>query len=68
ADYPNLLVEWNDDRSPDTVARGSSYKAHWKCIICGNEFDMVVKARTGQGQGCPICARTGLRRNSLRGE
>ena len=57
ADYPLLLKEWNDSKDPTTVSRGSVYKAHWKCSVCGKEFDMIVKNRTGQGQGCPECGR-----------
>ena len=57
ADYPLLMKEWNDPRDPASISRGSEYKAHWKCSVCGNEFDMIVKNRTGQNQGCPICGR-----------
>jgi len=57
ADYPNLLKEWDDPKDPFSISRGSMYKAHWKCSVCGNKFDMVVKNRTGQGQNCPICGR-----------
>ena len=57
ADYPNLLKEWNDSRNPKTITEGNDKHALWKCSVCGNEFKMIVKNRTKQGQGCPICGR-----------
>ncbi|MBQ6126592.1 MAG: zinc-ribbon domain-containing protein [Erysipelotrichaceae bacterium] len=57
ADYPLLLKEWNDPRDPKTVSYGNDKHALWKCSACGNEFSMIVKARTIQGQGCSKCGR-----------
>lgn len=57
ADYPELLKEWIDDRDPAAVSYGSMYRAKWRCSACGNEFEMIVKNRTKQNQGCRICGR-----------
>ena len=40
---------------PSEVTFGSHKKLNWKCPL-GHVYDAVVKARAGQGQGCPFCA------------
>lgn len=59
ADFPLLLKEWdweeNGELDPKTVTYGSMRKVSWICSTCGNKFQMAVKNRTGQGQGCPLC-------------
>lgn len=61
ADYPHLLQEWdaaaNAGFDPAHVTYGSERKMTWVCRTCGNRFSMMVKNRTTQGQGCPLCGR-----------
>lgn len=57
ADHPELLKEWIDPRDPATITDGNDKPALWKCSVCGHEFKMIVKNRTGQRQGCPVCGR-----------
>ena len=40
---------------PSEVTFGSHKKQNWKCPR-GHVYHAVVKARTGQGSGCPFCA------------
>jgi hypothetical protein len=55
--YPYLAQEaylWD----PETVSQGSNLKRRWKCGN-GHIWSAVVANRTGRGDGCPACARTG---------
>ena len=55
---PNLMKEWDCDNNlnldPTHLALGSGKKAHWKCSICGNEWQATIVSRT-RGRGCPAC-------------
>ena len=55
-----LLSQWhptkNGDLLPTQVTKGSNKKAWWVCKK-GHEWQAMVTSRTGQGHGCPICAR-----------
>ena len=61
AEYPYLMREWdyaeNVGLDPACVTYGSERKVAWICENCGNHFRMMVKNRTRQGQGCPLCGR-----------
>lgn len=54
-DRAELLEQWNDIKLPDEVAKGSDYKAQWKCKICGGEWSARVSSRTTQKCNCPYC-------------
>lgn len=54
---PELLKEWDfvlNKRSPYEISPGSSLKTHWKCEK-GHSWMAQVGARTGRGDGCPVC-------------
>ena len=53
--YPLLVAEWFDDSDINEYSHGSMKQARWKCSVCGNIFYQIIKNRTTQGQGCPIC-------------
>lgn len=55
-EYPLLAEEWFDEDDIALYTYGSDKKARWKCRKCGNIFFQVIKNRTLQGQGCPLCA------------
>lgn len=60
--YPDIAAEWDTSRNngllPSDVLPGSNYKAHWKCLKCGNEWQTPVYSRTGKRKsGCPKCKR-----------
>ncbi|WP_418606292.1 zinc-ribbon domain-containing protein [Georgenia sp. SUBG003] len=41
--------------SPSTVRPGSGLKVGWICGL-GHRYKATVDARSGRGQGCPVCA------------
>lgn len=56
---PHLLAEWDyerNDRTPEEIAAGSDYQAHW---VCGKDpehrWSATVTSRVGLGVGCSIC-------------
>lgn len=63
---PELLAEWdwaeNGKLSPQAVCAGGGTRVHWNHVAWKDGKPFVhrwvspVSARTGQGQGCPICA------------
>ncbi len=57
---PELVSEWDDIENypvtPDRIARGSDYRAHWICNVCGNKFISRVANRTSLKRGCNVCA------------
>ena len=60
--HPELAKEWhptkNGELKPTEVGRGSEKRVWWQCRKYPNhEWDAVITNRTGQGHGCPICAR-----------
>lgn len=56
---PELIKEWvyekNGEVTPNTVMRGSRYKAWWKCKECNYEWQATVGSRSN-GRCCPHCA------------
>ena len=58
--HPEVAEEWdweaNGGRAPETVTAGSSFKAAWRCGICGHSWSAHVMSRT-RGTGCPRCGR-----------
>lgn len=53
--FPDFLVEWDDERSPHEVLATSSTKASWRCAE-GHVWNAAVYRRTVEGKGCPTCA------------
>ena len=56
--HPDLAAEWskrNDPLKPTSFTRGSHHRAWWRCPS-GHEWQMAIKERTGQEQGCPFCS------------
>lgn len=57
--HPEFAAQWhpglNGTLTPDQVTFGSHQKVWW-LGDCGHEWDMVVKNRVSQKQGCPYCS------------
>ena len=66
-----LISEWTgelEDKSNvglDEVSFGSQKKAKWKCSK-GHEWFAMIRNRTSQKQGCPICSDRVSEENSLK--
>ncbi|MCR4907764.1 MAG: zinc-ribbon domain-containing protein [Lachnospiraceae bacterium] len=56
--YPETALEWSEknDKKPSEVWPKSRENVHWKCSICGFEWNAVVNTRV-KGSGCPECRR-----------
>ena len=57
--YPDLIREWNFEKNtgnPEEFLSGSKSKVWWRCSICGNEWNAVIKNRVN-GSGCPKCMK-----------
>ncbi len=69
-DLPDLLDDWDyslNDRSPESLTRGSHYKAHWRCHTCGHRWQTAVNHRaTGRPTRCAACAARVPAGDSLR--
>lgn len=56
---PHLVGEWDherNDRSPDEVAAGGDYRAHWVCSKDPeHRWQATVASRVTLGVGCNIC-------------
>ncbi len=59
--HPELLKEWdyiqNTTVDPHTILPKSGKKVWWVCSICGHHWPTVVRNRTKNHSGCPICAK-----------
>ena len=57
--HQEVALEWDQeasgDRTPETVAAGSGFKAVWRCALCGHRWSAHVASRS-RGRGCPQCA------------
>lgn len=57
--HPRLVPEFdltkNAPRKPEDFRRGSGRKVWWRCSE-GHSYEMVVKSRTQNEQGCPFCS------------
>lgn len=59
--HPELAAQWHptlNDKNPDQVGAGSSYKAYWTgCSVNpGHIWRSAVGGRTNGGTGCSVCA------------
>ena len=55
--FPDLALDWSA-RNSKTAAETKPYSeeiAHWKCHICGTEWDASVFNRTRGSKKCPKC-------------
>ncbi|MBE5806219.1 MAG: hypothetical protein E7313_05875 [Clostridiales bacterium] len=63
--FPDIAREWhptkNGDLKPSQVLKKSGYRVWWKCSLCGNEFQRVIRDKVESGVGCRLCSvkRTG---------
>ncbi len=59
AAHPEVAADWdpnrNENRTPDTVAAGSTALAWWRCPA-GHSWKAQIASRTTGGCGCPYCA------------
>ena len=56
---PDLIEDWNfehNEKSPNEITAGSSYKANWVCHKCGYKWSAIVSSRS-KGNGCKECAK-----------
>ena len=58
--FPNIAREWDyakNEGTPKDYTHRSTYKASWKCSVCGNEWTMRIRDRSdSKYQLCPKCA------------
>lgn len=47
---------WADGATVNTLTAGSTRKVWWECPVCACVWAARVDARTGRGNGCPVCA------------
>ena len=52
--FPDIAAE-ADGWDPSTVIPGTPQKKNWKCNL-GHNWNAIVRSRTQQGSGCPVCA------------
>ena len=68
--YPNIAKEWDyskNEGTPQDYTCRSIYKANWKCSICGNEWEAIIRNRVdSKYQLCPTC--TAIKRSETRHE
>lgn len=58
---PQVSKDWDYEKNagvtPETVSAGSDYYAHWKCHVCGYEWEQMVKKRNDKHYICPDCKK-----------
>ncbi|MBQ2730876.1 MAG: zinc-ribbon domain-containing protein [Clostridia bacterium] len=61
--YPELAKDWHPSKNallkPEDVSSFSNKKVWWQCSYCHKEWLATVNHRTGRGDGCPHCSKTG---------
>ena len=68
---PDIAREWhpsrNGDVRPDSVKPSSAYRAWWKCIARGHEWEAMVSNRSGSNpSSCPTCTMWGTSASQIR--
>lgn len=57
---PKIAAEWhptkNGNLTPETISRGSAYKAWWQCSQ-GHEWKVQTSSRTSNQTACPHCKK-----------
>lgn len=60
ATHPTIAKQWSSKNAPllpSAFSYGSNYSAWWQCEVDRrHEWQMPIKLRTGQEQGCPFCS------------
>lgn len=65
--YPQLALDTSDEMNPDidlnSLGAGAHVRIHWKCHVCGFEWDAPVYGRIRRYKGnykiasCPACSK-----------
>lgn len=65
--YPQLALDTSDEMNPDidldSLGAGAHVRIHWKCHVCGFEWDAPIYGRIRRYKGnykiasCPACAK-----------
>ena len=61
--YPSLAKELVDPGIALLVGYGSNAIVWWHCSKCCTDWKASVQSRTSNGNGCPVCAKTGFSSN-----
>lgn len=65
SECPNLMADWDVEKNsaegldPSRIVVGSKRRVHWKCHVCGHEWQANPANRT-RGQRCPACVGKAL--------
>ena len=57
--YPYLLEDWDyelNEKDPEEYLPGSSKSVHWKCHVCGYNWEAQITCRAKRNYGCPACS------------
>ena len=61
--FPELAAEWHPTQNgalkPENLSCSNDLVVWWVCSVCGTEFEMAIKHRTGRRDGCPSCSKRG---------
>ncbi|WP_416046467.1 zinc-ribbon domain-containing protein [Mycobacterium intracellulare] len=68
---PDIALEWhptrNGDRRPNEFKPSSAYKAWWKCLARGHEWQVSIGNRNGStASTCPTCTMWGTSASQIR--
>ncbi|KAL3150116.1 hypothetical protein ABBQ38_013455 [Trebouxia sp. C0009 RCD-2024] len=64
---PEACQYWNhakNEKSPEQVLAGSSFRAEWQCPDCKWEWRASIQHRTNERSGCPKCSAKNRRQQS----
>ncbi|KAL3144811.1 hypothetical protein ABBQ38_001920 [Trebouxia sp. C0009 RCD-2024] len=64
---PDVAQFWNhskNEKTPEQVVPGTSFRAEWKCPACNHEWQVRVSDRVRGNRGCPKCALSSRRKQS----
>ena len=56
---PDVAHYWDltkNEKSPEQVSAGSSFRAKWKCPACKYEWPATILKRVSSRAGCPKCS------------
>ena len=58
---PEIAKEWDFDKNielmPNNVKPGSGKKVWWKCNVCGNSWQAIIRNRVKGINNCPYCKK-----------
>ncbi|WP_162139732.1 zinc-ribbon domain-containing protein [Streptococcus intermedius] len=57
--HPHLIKEWSslNDKQLNCLTNKSSYKAWWKCNVCSETYQQVIKDKLTSKKSCPYCRK-----------